>query len=324
MEIVGHYHQRDSLSRMAKNQQIPSGLMFAGAEGIGKQLVAKALAKALIANDYSELLESKEVSNTESSALFNSGNHPDFYFVECADKSFNIEALRELLYKLHLKTFNSNSRVIVLNDANALSIQAANALLKTLEEPRPGTYFILICSNPTMMPSTIRSRCQLWFFDRLKDSEITSIIKSQGLESKLSIEERAKIADGTMRNLSELEKHFDIWPEIQESLKKIVKGNTFEAHNFADKLGKDKDSLKEKIHLMRLYARREMLETRNQNTKRSWALFLNDCIESEYLVFQRNFNATYVLTSIFSNLSNSSLSELNSSSSETISQILVN
>ncbi|MCB0318189.1 MAG: AAA family ATPase [Bdellovibrionales bacterium] len=305
MKIIGHYHQRESLARLCRAGKIPSSLMFAGTEGVGKQLVARALAKSLIANDFSDLLESKENSDNQNSILLDSGNHPDFYFVDCASKDFNIEALRDLLYRLHLKTYIANARVIVLNDANFLSNQAANALLKTLEEPRPGTFFILICTNPAIMPSTIRSRCQLWFFDRLKESEVISILKNQDSQSDLSIEEKAKIADGAMKNLSELEKHLPIWPEIKERLLNIAQGDTFEAHTFAETLSKDKESLKEKLHLIRMLARQEMHESRQKIEKRRWAYFLNNTIEIEYLIFQRNFNATYILASVFSALSNS-------------------
>ncbi|MEZ4753874.1 MAG: AAA family ATPase [Bdellovibrionota bacterium] len=323
MKIVGHYHQRESLARLVKSKLTPSAFIFAGAEGIGKQLVAKALAKAMIIGDFSDIYDAKDSEISSESTLFDSGNHPDFHFAECSNKEFNIEALRDLLYRLHLKSFNAGARVIILNDANALSTQAANVLLKTLEEPRPDTHFILICSNPSLLPSTVRSRCQLWFFDRLKDSDIRHIIDANNIDSDLSIEERSKIADGSMKNLAELEKHIDEWSSIRDDLDNIFSGDNYQAHKLAERLSKDKEVLKEKLQLIRLHARDSMLNSHDPVSKNRWALLLNDIIDSQYLIFQRNFNPTYVLTSILSSLSDSQDENFNDSLKTPLSESLL-
>jgi DNA polymerase-3 subunit delta' len=89
-------------------------------------------------------------------------HHPDLHCVFPAEdkRSISIEQVRAVTDALALKSFHGGSKVVVVEPAEALTVPAANALLKALEEPSPGTYMLLVSHQPGRLASTIRSRCQ--------------------------------------------------------------------------------------------------------------------------------------------------------------------
>lgn len=142
-QIQGHKRQLAFLQHAAEVGRLPHGLLFAGPSGVGKRTVAMKLAEALLG---------------EQTGSFN----PDLIVVErMPDKSeIVIEQIRDLVYKLALKPYAAPYKVAVIDDASQLNEEAANAMLKSLEEPKDYTIIILITSNPSRLPKTIVSRTQ--------------------------------------------------------------------------------------------------------------------------------------------------------------------
>lgn len=92
------------------------------------------------------------------------GEHPDFITVVPDEKSrlgqITVEQVRDIAQQLSLSSYEGRGTVLVIQPADALNRNAANALLKTLEEPRPDAHLILLTATPSLLPATIRSRCQ--------------------------------------------------------------------------------------------------------------------------------------------------------------------
>ena len=106
-------------------------------------------------------------NGTRSRALFDANSHPDFRYIAPEEGShrIKIDQIRELMLWANGKPQISSIQVAILSPAHTLNLQAANALLKTLEEPSLSTLFILVTDKPSFLPATIRSRC---YWIRLK------------------------------------------------------------------------------------------------------------------------------------------------------------
>lgn len=308
MTVVGHAFQRSSLERILKGNKIPSSLLFHGNSGIGKLLVGKELAISLLCDASKKTLGG--CASCSSCLLFKAGNHPDFIVCDLADRqTWSAERFRELLGRLQLKPFRAGRRIVILNNAESISIQAANALLKTLEEPSLDTHFILISANQSRLPQTILSRCQQLSFAPLKDKEVKEILEAKN--GKVSEEEIA-LADGSFDNLANGEADLEIWSSLTNALIQIAEGDALRGIALARDLTKDRDTLRAKIRIMQTIARRQMRRFTQGNEdnllglSKKWSLFLANTLSSEQLIFERNLGAPYVLTAILSSLADSS------------------
>lgn len=140
-----------------KNNLIPSGLLLSGPAGIGKTIFAKEYAQFILCQDKGEAACQK----CRSCILFNAGNHPDYFFIEGEEKSaIKIDQMRELIESLGQTPAMSGYQVAVVSLAEDMNKASANALLKTLEEPRGNVLILLLSNRPSAIAATVRSRCQ--------------------------------------------------------------------------------------------------------------------------------------------------------------------
>ncbi|MBX4191531.1 MAG: AAA family ATPase [Candidatus Doudnabacteria bacterium] len=152
--VVGHKKQIELLSKAIEKNKLAHAYVFSGPDGVGKKLVAKKIGV--------KLLDMK------------SDFHPDFLEIG-AGEGIKIEEIRELTYKLSLMPYQAKYKIALIDNADQMSTEAANALLKTLEEPKSYTFIFLITSNPNRLPKTILSRSQKINFGPLTESERSQI-----------------------------------------------------------------------------------------------------------------------------------------------------
>jgi DNA polymerase-3 subunit delta' len=138
--------------------RLPQALLIHGPEGLGKTRLAEVFAQRLLCRQPAEFA----CGHCSACHLFHAGTHPDFIRVEPAEpgKPIPVDSIRQLLAVLALKPQYEAHRVVLLKPAHALNIHAANALLKTLEEPAMKTLMLLLSDAPSALPATILSRCQ--------------------------------------------------------------------------------------------------------------------------------------------------------------------
>ena len=151
------WHQ---LTRLADGGRMPHALLIHGAHGVGKQQ----LAEALIARTLCAAPADQACGHCHSCAMLASGYHPDLLRVSPEDgkRQIRIDPIREVNRFVSQTAQQGGYRVIVISPAEAMNVAAANALLKSLEEPGDKTLFILLSDVPSRMLPTIRSRCQQW------------------------------------------------------------------------------------------------------------------------------------------------------------------
>jgi DNA polymerase-3 subunit delta' len=184
----------DELRRTLERGRFPHAFLFAGPEGIGKRKLARTLAQALLCERSSEAsLDPCEVC--PSCLQVKTGNHPDVLEVARPEDKHElpIKVIRDLCLELGLKPMHGTRRVAIIDDADDLNDEAANAFLKTLEEPPPGAVLILIGTSAELQLDTIVSRCRVVRFDPLPVTELAAVLLEQGVTP--DPDEAARLAD---------------------------------------------------------------------------------------------------------------------------------
>src|SRR5947207_5124974 len=164
------------LLRAALGEDAAHAYLFHGPAGVGKRKAALAFAAELIG----------ETARVERRA------HPDVYVLEPLGDQIRIDAIRELRRDLHMRPFEADRRVYLVFGADMLNEEAADALLKDLEEPPPYAVAVLVADDLGPLPETILSRCQLVQFRRLSEATVRDEIRARAPE--LSDHEAAALA----------------------------------------------------------------------------------------------------------------------------------
>ncbi|TXS89055.1 DNA polymerase III subunit delta' [Parahaliea maris] len=148
------------LEQQVSEGRFPHALLLAGMPAIGKERLALALARLLLCHRPSA---GHNCGECQACELSRSGAHGDFLWLQPQEKSrvIKIDQVREAVNFAHWTAGFGERKVLVIAPADAMNTNAANALLKSLEEPADNTHILLVCSRLHGVPATIRSRCQL-------------------------------------------------------------------------------------------------------------------------------------------------------------------
>lgn len=174
--IAGNNKVKESLQKSVLAGNVSHSYLFVGKAGIGKKLFAKDLAKKVMCLRNNNENVSLEFDNCDSCTKFDANSNPDFSIIIPDGKSIKIEQIRNLQAKIVEKPISSSKKVYIINDADTMTEESQNCLLKTLEEPPEYAMIILIASNENRMLQTIKSRCVIIRFEDLTNDEISQIL----------------------------------------------------------------------------------------------------------------------------------------------------
>ena len=179
--IIFPWHETiwQPLWQRKSEDRLPHALLFSGADGVGKKQFAQSLAHAVLCQ--SPDTAGKTCGTCRACNLLRADSHPDYVLIEPEEpgQMIKIDQIRELVNAVNETTLLGGYRVIIINPASAMNINAANALLKTLEEPSPKTLLILICNQSMRLPATIMSRCQRITFSKPANDAALTWLKTQ-------------------------------------------------------------------------------------------------------------------------------------------------
>lgn len=168
MNFIGHDDIRKRFEKCVISNTLSHAHLIIGAEGIGKSLLAKEFALAILNKtqnkDYADIIEYRTDKN-----------------------SFGVDDIREIITEVYKRPFEGDKKVIILYQGNKLTTQAQNALLKTIEEPPKGVFIIILCENAETILDTVKSRCQIYKLTPLSVDYINQYIDQNHRELKAEL-----------------------------------------------------------------------------------------------------------------------------------------
>lgn len=189
-KIVGNDQVKEVFKRLLSSNRLPNSLLFVGEEGIGKKTFALEVAKSFVCQNpqngeaCDECRACRRVLNfnfpkaddrdAHKKVIFS--EHPDIGLIIPYNKNIFVDAIRELETESNFLPYEAKSRFFLINDAEKMNDAAANALLKTLEEPSKTSHIFLITSHPAALLPTIRSRCQTVRFAPVEAKDIEKFL----------------------------------------------------------------------------------------------------------------------------------------------------
>lgn len=179
-DVVGQKRIAEMLSKSIKNQRIGHAYVFAGPRGVGKSKMALEFAKAL----HCKSKPADACDACQNCKRIEHHHHPDVIWLEPDGSTIKIDQIRQLQKDFNYKSVDSGYKVFIIEQAEVMTLQAANSLLKFLEEPYSPTVAILITENPHQLLPTIRSRCQIIQFSHLDPFSIVNTLKEEGYAEK--------------------------------------------------------------------------------------------------------------------------------------------
>lgn len=193
-KIIGQERAVGALLGILSNGKLASSYLFCGESGIGKKTAAISFAKALnclgVSPESGHISEDSQIDACDmcdSCVKIDAGVHPDFLLVSPDERQIRIEEIRRVEESLSFKAFEGRMKVIVIDDAESMNLPAANAFLKTLEEPPEGSILILVSSMPDLLPATITSRCSRINFTPLPIEACRKVLEGRVEERDLEI-----------------------------------------------------------------------------------------------------------------------------------------
>ena len=255
--LLGHDKPKVLLREAVVKNKMGHAYLFRGPDGVGKKRTALTLAAYI---NCKSPLDGDSCGRCTTCRKYFSGNHPDLILVEPDGAAIKIGQIRELKHQLTFPPLEAKVRVIVLEDIHTMRREAANSLLKTLEEPAPGNLLILTADLAGNVLPTILSRCQIISFGSLDHKDMARVLMQENdMEESLAFT-LAAVAEGSLGRAKLL------WQEGLLSLRQeVVEGLLLGQQNQAETIAQVfrlsekgaalKENASELIALIRLWYR---------------------------------------------------------------------
>jgi len=202
--ILGHDSAMQRFLRGMRESSLHHAWLLYGPQGIGKATLARAMAAAyLCEKNQKDENAGSACGDCHNCHMLAAESHPDFLYVEREldrqgkkkKRDISVDQARGLLSFLSLCGAESMRRVVLLDEAELLNKHAANALLKGLEEPQPGSLLLIVCDDIMRLPATTRSRCMLERLSPLNEEACAQVLRDMGLTGE-SLEMGKALAAG--------------------------------------------------------------------------------------------------------------------------------
>jgi DNA polymerase-3 subunit delta' len=247
-DIIGSAadHLRDEM----QSARVVHAYLFSGPAGTGKRTLADICARALLCSSVSE----KPCDVCPACKRFLSGNHPDMHRI-VPEKSIRVEDIRELIDVLSIHPYEGGRHVVVIEDAEKMTPQAQNALLKTLETPPGEAVFFLLTDQMTSLLPTIISRCRIIRFSVLEENDAVSVLGKLGMEEKRA-RLLSRLSQGSVGRALEMNGSEQYWAVREQVIRAVNALHAKEDVGIAAlSLGENKDQAETVMDVLELCAR---------------------------------------------------------------------
>ena len=232
------------LQSAMKRDRVPHAYLFHGIQGVGKKTTAQALAQALNCRENN----ADFCGRCPSCLKIGRGSHPDVVVIEPEGIFIKLNKIREIQHQIQFRPFEGKKRVFIITDADRMNDESANALLKTLEEPRPSNILILTTCRVHKLPQTIVSRCQKIRFNPIRPEIITSFLRDRVSMDAQPARTIASSAGGSIGKALQMgkESFLDFKNDMIEML-----STPLSLLSLADSFGKDRESALQRLDIFR-------------------------------------------------------------------------
>ena len=255
--ILGNEKNKKILEKSLELSKSSHSYIFWGTEGIGKKAIAKEFAKKILC-----IGNKQNDCSCKSCIEFSSSNNPDFLLIESDDGKIKIEQIREMQRKIAEKPIISDKKVYIINDADKMTTEAQNCLLKTLEEPPEYITIILICSNENNLLSTIKSRCTRMYFEPIEINEVKKYIKGINISKDIN-ENILNLSQGSIGKAIKLVENQSLYENIEKLLEDLTKKDLIDIIKMSEEIYKSKEEIESILEYMNVVA----LELSKKNIK---------------------------------------------------------
>ena len=214
-DIIGNEKIKQQLKQAVDFKKTSHSYLFLGISGIGKKMIAKEFAKMILCEN-----EEKYCGHCKSCIEFDSNNNPDFQLIQPDGASLKIDQIRQMQKKILEAPIISKNKVYIIDDADLMTTEAQNCLLKTLEEPPEFVTIILIGSKENSFLSTIKSRCTIIKFQKIENEQIRNYLRVNYEINNIS-DEMLDIFGGSIEKAKELKDKEELFSNLVQIIKKI-------------------------------------------------------------------------------------------------------
>jgi DNA polymerase-3 subunit delta' len=242
-ELIGQFYVKRILANVVSSGRIPHAYLFYGPQGTGKMSAAISFSKAL---NCENVQEGQGCGECASCRKIDDGNHPDIKVIEPDGASIKIEQVRMLIKEIAYRSYEGPWKVFIISHADTATVEAANSVLKVLEEPPERSMLILLSTSIKQMLPTILSRCQLIEFRKVPSPVIEDYIaKKTGIPEGMA-RPFAWLSNGAPSRALELAMSKDVKTlrdRIIDDIVEIPHRGKLEVLQLASGLAKDKESV---------------------------------------------------------------------------------
>ena len=265
--VTGQKQIVESLQDAIINDKVGHAYVFTGSEGIGKRTIAKVFSALLLCDSQ---IGANSCDDCVSCKLFKEGSNPDFITIKPTGNTIGVDEIRNIQADIIIKPVYSKRKVYLIIDADKMTLQAQNCLLKTLEDPPYYGIIILTVTNYYALIETIRSRLLRNSFNRNTDVEVRDLIKSKFNIKPSEIDFIIASSNGiigTALKLAESDEFRKLRDNTIELLFKLEKVNLSEIFSFYEFFEKNKSDIDDILEIMVTIYRDILVldETGNQN-----------------------------------------------------------
>lgn len=235
--IIGNTNIKTVLEKSIKQNKLSHSYLFIGTQGIGKKMIATEFAKMILCLD-----DNKYCNHCKSCIEFDTNNNPDFVLISPDGNNIKIEQIRDIQKRIQEKPIISEKKVYIIDNADLMTTEAQNCLLKTLEEPPEFAVIVLIGSNSNTFLPTIKSRCTIMNFNKISDEEMTKYLREK-CDVKNIDQNMLYMYQGSIGKSLELKEKQEEYRNIENIINNINRYDLIDFINNAEILYKSKEEI---------------------------------------------------------------------------------